>query len=108
MTERLDAFLFDACARFSNAVALEDVQHRLSYAKLATTAKAIAESLRAEEMLADEPVLVAISNAPRDIAAFLGIWAAGGVVVPVSAGAPAAATEATRAATNARLMVSQG
>jgi acyl-CoA synthetase (AMP-forming)/AMP-acid ligase II len=108
MTERLDAFLFDACARFGNAVALEDTQRRLRYAELATTAKAVAESLRAQKMLADEPVLVAISNAPQDIAAFLGIWAAGGVVVPVSAGAPAAATEVTRAATNSRLMVSQG
>jgi acyl-CoA synthetase (AMP-forming)/AMP-acid ligase II len=108
MMERLDAFLFDACGRFGGAVALEDSEHRLSYAELAETAKAIAESLRAQEMLADEPVLVPISNAPQDIAAFLGVWAAGGVVVPVSRSAPRAATEATRAATNARLMVDGG
>jgi long-chain acyl-CoA synthetase len=107
MTERLDAFLFDACVRFNDAPAIEDAQHRLSYSELASAAHAIADSLRAQGMLANEPVLVPISNAPQDIEAFLGVWAAGGVVVPVGASAPAAATEATRAATNARLVVSQ-
>lgn len=108
MTERLNRLLFDACARFGAAPALEDAQHSLSYAELASAARAVADRLREHAMHADEPVLVAISNAPADIAAFLGVWDAGGVVVPVSASAPAAATEATRAATNARLMVTSG
>lgn len=108
MTERLDALLFEACARFGAAPALEDAQGRLSYAELASAAHAVAEGLRGQGLRTDEPVLVAISNAPRDIATFLGVWAAGGVVVPVGASAPAAAIEATRAATHARLLVSQG
>ena len=108
MSLRLDALLFDACVRFSAAPALEDAQQRLNYAELASASRAVANSLRAQGMGADEPVLVAISNAPQDVAAFLGVWAAGGVVVPVSASAPAAVTEATRVATKARLMVSQG
>jgi long-chain acyl-CoA synthetase len=108
MNERLDAVLFEACAQGADATALEDVDHRLSYAELASAARATAEALHSEGMLADEPVLVPVANEPRDIAAFLGVWAAGGVVVPVARHAPAAATEATRAATGARLMVVAG
>lgn len=105
MTERLDAHLFEACARFGAAPALEDAQSRLSYAELASAAQKVAESLRGQGIDAGEPVLVPIANAPQNIAAFLGVWAAGGVVVPVSRDAPAVATEATRTAAKARLMV---
>jgi long-chain acyl-CoA synthetase len=105
MILRLDALLFEACARFGAAPALDDAQSRLSYAELASAAQTVAESLRGQGINADEPVLVPISNAPENIVAFLGVWAAGGVVVPVSRDAPAAATETTRAATKARLMV---
>jgi long-chain acyl-CoA synthetase len=108
MTLKLDALLFEACAKFGAAPALEDAQSRLSYAQLASAAQAVAESLRKQGINADEPVLVPISNAPQNIAVFLGVWAAGGVVVPVSRDAPAAATEATRTATKARLMVAEG
>jgi acyl-CoA synthetase (AMP-forming)/AMP-acid ligase II len=108
MTERLDTLLFAACATFGGAVALEDAHDRLSYAGLAAAARAIAESLRVRGLHADEPVLVPIANTPQNIAAFLGAWAAGAVVVPVSRDAPAAAIEATRAATKARLIVSDG
>ena len=108
MTLRLDALLFDACARFAAAPALEDVACRLSYSELAAAAQKVAESLRTQGITADEPVLVAISNAPQNIADFLGVWAAGGVGVPVSRDAPVAAVEATRAAAKARLMARDG
>ena len=105
MSLRLDALLLEACAKFGGAPALEDTQQRLSYTELASAARAVAENLRGQGIRADEPVLVAISNAPQNIADFLGVWAAGGVVVPVSRDAPAVAIEATRAAAKARLMV---
>jgi len=105
MSKRLDATLFAACARFGKAVALEDTTTSLSYAQLAAAARETAETLHREGLTADEPVLVAVANAPEDIACFFGIWAAGGVVVPVSRAAPQAAKEATRAATAARFMV---
>ena len=105
MTGRLATSLFAACARFDDAVALEDARHCLSYAALGTAARAIADDLRSQGLGADEPVLVAAANEPHDIAAFLGVWAAGGVAVPVARNAPAAATEATRAATGARFIV---
>jgi len=108
MTLRLDALLLEACDRFGDTVALEDGAHRLSYAELAASARTIAENLRVQGLRADEPVLVPVANAPQNFAAFIGVWAAGGVVVPCSAHAPAAATEATRAATKARLMLADG
>jgi acyl-CoA synthetase (AMP-forming)/AMP-acid ligase II len=108
MTLRLDALLFDACARFGAAPALEDAQQRFNYAELASSAHRVAADLRGQGINAHEPVLVATSNAPQNIAAFLGVWAAGGVVVPVSHDAPAAATEVTRVAAKARFMVRDG
>ncbi len=107
MTERLDALLFDACGRFADAVALEDGQHRFSYADLASGARSISEALRNQGIGPDEPVLVAVANEPEDILAFVGVWAARGVVVPLDRNAPAAVAEATRAAVGARLMVSR-
>jgi acyl-CoA synthetase (AMP-forming)/AMP-acid ligase II len=108
MSERLDAALLAACARFGTAVALEDAQETLTYEGLAAAANAMAEALRRAGVEADEPVLVPVANAPGDIATFIGVWAAGCVVVPVSRATPAAATEATRAATGARLMATPG
>lgn len=105
MNERLDALLLAACERSPLALALEDAKSRLSYSELAAAARVTVEGLRRQGLGANEPVLVPVSNAPRDIAAFFGVWIAGGVVVPVSRGAPAAAIEATRAATGARLSI---
>ena len=105
MSERLDGALFAACARGGDKIALEDASTRLSYAELAAAARETAAALRREDVGADEPVLVPVANQPRDLATFLGVWATGAVVVPVSREAPAAAIEATRAATGARFLV---
>ena len=104
MSERLDEALFTACARGGERIALEDAHGALSYAQLAAGARITAEALRHEGVAADEPILVPVGNEPRDFATFFGVWAAGAVVVQVGRDAPAAATEATRAATAARLM----
>jgi acyl-CoA synthetase (AMP-forming)/AMP-acid ligase II len=47
---------------------------------------------------------VLVGNEARDFCALLGVWLAGGVVVPVYRGTPAAVREATRAATGARFL----
>jgi acyl-CoA synthetase (AMP-forming)/AMP-acid ligase II len=47
---------------------------------------------------------VAVANEASDLAAFLGVWQAGGVVVPVGRHAPAMVTEAMRATTGARFL----
>lgn len=107
MIDRLDVLLLEACRRGGEAVALEDSRHCLRYADLAAAAAPVTDALRAQRLVRDEPVLVAVANEPHDIAAFLGVWAAGGVVVPVAHSAPAAAIEGTRAATGARLIVGE-
>ena len=106
MSERLGAQLFSACDRYAETLALEDLSRRSSYAELGAGARAISTNLRSLSLLANEPVLVAAANESQDIISFLGVWAAGGVVVPVDCGAPAAALEARRAAVGARLMIS--
>jgi len=50
-------------------------------------------------------VLVPVANEPRDAAALIGAWLAGGVAVPVARHAPANAIEAVRKATGARFSV---
>ena len=70
---------------------------------LLAQARAIALDLSA--IAPGEPVLATIANAPADLAAMLGVWLAGGVVVPVPANAPARAAEAVQQATGARFRV---
>ncbi|MFN3657273.1 MAG: class I adenylate-forming enzyme family protein [Pseudolabrys sp.] len=105
MSLRLDALLVEACARAPQASALADPETMLTFGALADAARQTAAALRGIGLMPDEPVLVPVANAPQDIAAFIGVWLAGGVVVPVARHAPAAAIEATRAATAARLSV---
>lgn len=68
----------------------------------------LAKQLRAEGLAPDEPVIIAVANRAVDIAAFFAVWLAGGVAVPLHAGA----AEMTRAAildqTAARFLVADG
>lgn len=73
----------EACATHSGRLAVADEGESLSYAELDAAAAAIAAALGQRGLQADEPVMVAVSNRARDLAAFLGVWRAGGVVVPV-------------------------
>lgn len=52
-----------------------------------------------------EPVLVAIGNRPRDLAALLGVWRAGGVAVPLHVATPEAVQAGLQRRTGARLLV---
>jgi long-chain acyl-CoA synthetase len=51
----------------------------------------------------NEPIVVRVANRSADIAAFLGVWLAGGVAVPVNAAVPAAVLDRVNAATGVRL-----
>jgi long-chain acyl-CoA synthetase len=64
-----------------------------------------AQSLGAAPLLPSEPVHIVIGNRPRDLAALLGIWRAGGVAVPVHASTPDAVHAALQARTKARFAV---
>jgi long-chain acyl-CoA synthetase len=65
----------------------------------------VAQSLGAAGLLPPEPVHIVIGNRPRDLAALLGIWRAGGVAVPVHASTPDAVRAALQARTKARFAV---
>lgn len=98
MTERLLAIRFEEAARrHGSDTAVRDERVDLTYAQLLMQARGIAEDLRACGFRADETVLVRVSNHPLDFAAFLGVWLAGGVVVPVHRNSPDGVVEAIQA-----------
>lgn len=72
-----------ACAARPGAIALTDGEETLTFQDLDRLATGLADTLRENGIGRDEPVLLAVSNRSRDIAGFLGIWKAGGVVIPI-------------------------
>ena len=65
-------------------------------------AHAVRDGLSRAGLAANEPVHVRISNQPLDLAAYAGVWLAGGVVVPVHRSSPAGAVTHVAAKTRAR------
>ena len=102
MADNLGTLLTDACRKFAVQPALEEMNDALSYSQLSALSGMVASALRGHGLMRDEPVLVPVANEARDIAAFTGVWLAGGVVVPVSQNSPAIVIEATRAMCGAR------
>jgi long-chain acyl-CoA synthetase len=102
MADHLGTLLADACRKFAAQPALEEKNDTLSYSQLSALADTVASLLRGHGLMRDEPVLVPVANEARDIAAFIGVWLAGGVVVPVARHSPAIVVEATRAVCGAR------
>jgi long-chain acyl-CoA synthetase len=87
------------------AAALVGEDFTLSYGALAARAETLATTLGAAGLTPDEPVAVMVSNRPLDLVAFLGVWRAGGVVVPIHRSNPAAVTVQHVSATGARVIV---
>lgn len=99
----LGATLLRACSEHRAAPAIESATLSLDYAGLAERAQAIAARLARARIAPHEPVPVLLSNHPLDLAAFFGVWLAGGVVVPAHRSNPAAAVAQYLDATGARL-----
>lgn len=64
----------------------------MRYSEFLAAAHHVCDALKRAGIAVDEPVHVRISNHPLDLAAYAGVWLAGGVVVPVHRSAPAGAT----------------
>lgn len=94
-----------ACRRYATHLALVDGEEQLTYAALEQKAARVARLLVDQGIARDEPVLVAVSNRARDLAGFLGVWNAGGVVVPVHRNATANSVHYLLGYTKARVMV---
>lgn len=67
-----------------------------------TAARSVHDALSRAGLAANEPAHVRISNQPLDLAAYAGVWLAGGVVVPVHRSSPAGAVTHVAAKTRSR------
>ena len=65
----------------------------------------VALTLRGLGLASNEPIHLTIGNRPRDLAALLGIWRAGGVAVPVHVSTPQGVRTALQARTKTRFSV---
>ena len=86
----LGAMILQACRTHRAAPAIESAALRLRYEELGERATEIARRLAADGVARDEPVAVLLSNHPLDLVAFVGVWLAGGVVIPIHRSNPAA------------------
>ena len=94
MSGALSEALVNACRANAVQTAIVGDDSDLRYRDIAEQARAVAATLRAAGVEADEPVHVHVSNQPLDIAAILGIWLVGGVAVPVHRTTPSAVSDA--------------
>jgi acyl-CoA synthetase (AMP-forming)/AMP-acid ligase II len=101
----LAAPILARCAADGGARAVVAGDTGLAYAELGERADRLAGALRAAGIEPDEPVLVPVSNHPEDLVALLGVWRAGGVVVPIHRASPTAVVQDYLDATGARLVV---
>ncbi len=108
MPPSLGHLLLQACRRHGAAPALQADGPAWTHAALADAAEAVAAQLQAAGLQPDEPVQVMVSNQSADIAALIGTWLAGGVVVAVHRSTPAALAEALRQRTGARFGLDGG
>src|SRR4051794_17208110 len=96
--ENLGTLLANAARRFSARPAFPS----LSYADFLDAAHAVRDVLTRAALRPGEPVHVRVSNRPVELAAYIGTWLAGGVVVPVHRTSPEAAVARMAAKTRAR------
>lgn len=94
----LGTLLAEAAQRFAAREAFPG----LSYATFLRDAQAVRDALAKAGLAANEPVHVRISNQPLDLAAYAGVWLAGGVVVPVHRSSPEGAVAHVATKTRAR------
>lgn len=86
---------FRAAAKLDPARdAVSDGHTTLTYGEVLAAADRGAHGLSRAGLKDGEPVVVPVSNMAADIAAFLAVWRAGGVVVPLHRAAPKAAVDA--------------
>jgi long-chain acyl-CoA synthetase len=93
----LAAALESACIRHGSRTALTGEGTELSYQDLWQRAGALARHLIETDSVENEPVMVRCSNHPTDFVAFLGVWMAGGLVVPVHRTSPPEVVRAIQA-----------
>ena len=81
---------------------LAEAAQRFGFRELLAQADEVRSALAGAGLAAHEPVHVRVSNQPQDLAAYLGVWLAGGVVVPVHRSSPEGALAHVVSKTRAR------
>jgi long-chain acyl-CoA synthetase len=104
-SEHLHELVDGTITEFPERRALVDGTGAMTYAELDSTANRVAQELRSRGIAPSEPVIVTVRNRAVDVASFLGVWRAGGVVVPLHADAAAATVRAIERICRARLAV---
>jgi long-chain acyl-CoA synthetase len=94
----LGSLLAEAAQRFASREAFDG----MSFSEFLRAAQAVRQRLEQAGIGPNEPVHVRISNQPLDLAAYAGVWLAGGVVVPLHRSSPEGATVHVLKKTGAR------
>src|SRR5262249_877734 len=97
--DNLGRLLLEKFESISDAPALNDGGGRVCYGGVGGEGVKVASALNRLGVSEDEPVLVPVANEARDVSALIGVWLAGGVVVPVGRHSPYAAIDGLREAT---------
>ena len=105
MSVNLGNVLSAACLQYGARIALSSDQETLSYSRLNDTAKEYAGQLIELGVRPNEPVLVIVSNQMMDMAAILGVWLAGGVIIPVHRSSPDEVLKKLQIKTKARFEI---
>ena len=94
----LGTLLAEAAQRFAAREAFPGMR----FGDFLAAARSVRDALSRAGLAANEPVHVRISNQPLDLAAYAGVWLAGGVVVPVHRSSPAGSVAHVVSKTRAR------
>lgn len=105
MDGNLGELLLQACGRWGGKIAVEDGEQGLSFSRLDELSSAVARSLKDRRLGKDEPVIALVSNKAMDWVSVLGLWRAGGVLVPVHRTTPGPAFQELLARTGARFVL---
>jgi len=105
LSVNLGNVLSAACLQYGARIALSSDQETLSYSRLNDTAKEYAGQLIELGVRPNEPVLVIVSNQMMDMAAILGVWLAGGVIIPVHRSSPDEVLKKLQIKTKARFEI---
>ncbi|MDN7451317.1 class I adenylate-forming enzyme family protein [Burkholderia multivorans] len=101
----LGTLLKIACRKYGSAMAIDSTDAKVTYQALLEGATSVEAALKAHGCQRSEPVHVLVSNHPMDLAAFLGVWLSGAVVVPIHRTSPAGVIDGIHGKTRARLVV---
>jgi len=86
--QRVEKLIFEQASRTPEAVAVEHNGARLTYAELGAQALKISRKLKASGLLRGEAVVIYQHRSLATLPLMLGIWATGGVVVPIGSNTP--------------------